>query len=130
MSGLPDGATYNVDGVEPFHGAAVVIHLSHEPTGATQDERGLTYEVRVTLPEVPRLIEAIVSAYSSSVHDLLTDLAAGGCRTCSNERAVGVNKLAALLGGDGGGEPCPVCIPRARKRIRDRVSFPRKDRTR
>lgn len=125
MSAHPDGATYRVESVEPavFGKGTVIVNLVTEQGGHTVGPDGCTYVLRLTIDEQPVLLGALLDAYRNAVQTALVDLAAGGCRTCDNRRRVGTNPLAGLLGGDEGGTPCPTCIPRAERRLRDRLSF-------
>lgn len=125
MSDRPGGATFRVHSVEPavFGKGTVIVQLMTERGSFTEGDDGLGYVVRLTVDEQPVLLAALLDAYRNAVQTALVDLAAGGCRTCGNRRRVGTNPLAGLLGGDEGGTPCPTCIPRAERRLRDRLSF-------
>lgn len=88
----------------------IIIFL--ELDGFTEDEKGSSYCVRLTLPEAPEVIGDLIRCYSQAMEDVALQLAAGGCRTCDNTRMVK-------------GEQCPVCVPRAHKRLREKV-WPRR----
>lgn len=110
--------TYRVHSVEAFTGNQVIVWLEDEQTGARGPGNGSQWCVRVTIDEAPAILSALLSAYVTSIQNVVIELAAGGCRTCRGERRINVNHLSRLMGGDGGGEPCPVCMPRAEKRLR------------
>lgn len=110
--------TYVVREIEAFTGNQIIIWLQDEATGNHLTESGSSWCVRVTVDEAPGILASLVAAYATSMQNIAIDLAAGGCRNCGNERRVGVNHLSKLMGGAGGGQPCPVCMPRAEKRLR------------
>lgn len=110
--------TYVVREVEAFSGNQIILWLSDESTGVTGPGNGSNWCVRVTVDEAPGILADFLAAYATSMQNIAIDLAAGGCRNCGNERRVGVNHLSKLMGGAGGGQPCPVCMPRAEKRLR------------
>lgn len=95
-----------VNRIENFIGNQVIIWLEEEHTGKTEDERGLSYCVRVPVGDAPRVMQEMIAAYVKAMENTMVHVAAGGCRTCHNKRFVN-------------GEPCPVCIPRAEKRVQN-----------
>lgn len=112
---------WKIRGVEPWSKGQTVIWLEDPNTGADGPGDGTQWCATVRLPELPGLIQQLFEAYTKQMQDLAVDLAAGGCRTCKNTRRVNGNPLAALMGQDDGSKPCPDCLPRAEKRLRDRI---------
>lgn len=107
---------FQIRRVEAFHpGKQIILWLEEETTHNIHMPNGGEWCVRITVPDAPIIIEQLVAAYANSIQAAMVDVAAGGCRTCSNTRRV--NR--ALIDLDGiTGEPCPVCIPRAEERIK------------
>lgn len=102
-----------IDRIESFmDGGQIIIWLKDEQTGATEDDQGLSYCVRITLMEAPGWIGQFLAAYAKSMQSVATNLAAGGCRECRNERKIYR---------DGKWKECPKCIPRAEERLRKLV---------
>lgn len=117
MAGTDGGAavTFRIAAVEPFGRHQIILWLEDETTKARGPDGpdGPQWCVRVTMDEAPNLIERLVGAYAETMQHLAVDLAAGGCRTCRNERVVR-------------GAPCPTCTPRAENRIRRTTFLPRR----
>jgi hypothetical protein len=118
-------ASYRIDRVQPWGGAQVILWLADARTGATEDEDGLTFCIQLKADAIAPLIHDLANAHNEVLSRIMLELAAGGCRTCGNRRKVNVNHLAALMGGDEGGEPCPTCVPRAEERIRKAAHLPK-----
>ena len=112
---------FGVDRVTSWGGHQVTVWLSDAATGATQTAHGEQYVVQLDLVSAPDLIVALVRAYQEAAQGALVDVAAGGCRTCGGSRKVGPDgrPYLGLFGGEW--KPCPACVPRAERRIRDRV---------
>jgi hypothetical protein len=115
--------THRIHKVEPLGSHQVVIWLE-DNDGRTEDAKGLSMCVQLSADAIAPLIHELTDAHMDVLGRVMLELAAGGCRTCNNTRMVGVNHLAALFHGDGGGEPCPVCVPRAEERIRRAAHLP------
>lgn len=122
--------TFVVRRVESFVGKQIIIWLSEEQGGATgpQGDGGPQWCVRVTADDAPRVMRELADAYVSVMQALALDLAAGGCRTCSNTRKVSTDAsgkqraYVGLMDGEAW-QPCPVCVPRAEKRLRSIAHF-------
>ncbi len=118
---------FQVERVEAFLGNQVILWLADETTGSTRmpNDAG-EWCVRLRADQISPFIRDLLDAQAKTLSNILLDVAAGGCRTCGNERRIGINHFAMLTGGDAGGEPCPVCVPRAEERIRKAARLPRR----
>lgn len=114
---------FKVIGVEAFKGNQVVIWLASEADGSTDNPHGGKYAVRVRADAIGPFVRDLLDAQSATLANIMLDVAAGGCRTCSNTRKINVDHLTSLAA-DGGGEPCPVCVPRATDRLRKAAHLP------
>lgn len=107
--------TYRIREVEAFGGKQIILWLEDETTGAIGPNELTNWCVRLTVDEARLIIPAIFDAYAQTMQDIATELAAGGCRTCRNTRRDLTNS-----------GPCPVCMPRAERRLRDKVILRRR----
>lgn len=126
--------TFRIRDVQSMRGRQVILWLEDEQSGADGPGDNTQWCVRLTVDDAPGVITALVDAYAQTMQRLAVELGAGGCRTCGNERRVtadgsgGFRPFASLLDHPHSAIPCPVCIPRAEKRVRSFVMLRRKDR--
>lgn len=119
---------FRIHSIENMSGKQVILWLKDEH-GRTESPDDLSYCVRLPVDEAPQVIADLVEAYASVMQEAMIDIAAGGCRTCGNRRRIAVDggRWSALFHG-GEFKPCPVCVPRAEKRIRASLFLPRRHR--
>ena len=107
-----------IDKIEATSRHQIIVTLKGERTGADGPGDGTQYVVRITVDEAATIVRDLFDAYARALSELAIDVAAGGCRTCGNERRV--NRALFDFTGTSG-DPCPVCVPRAVKRIKDKT---------
>lgn len=100
-------SSFRIRSIDPFVGNQIILWLEDEQSHATgPDGNSSEWCVRLTIDEARTKIAELFDAYAQVMQNVAIEVAAGGCRTCGNDRQMR------------DGSPCPVCIPRAESRIR------------